>query len=131
MGRSDSKPRKMRVFKTQSLNSIRWCLISNLRSCWAFAASTVMSFYVFNRTRKNLIFSPQNLMDCSNVYGNIGCNGGWPPYAFEYLVTKKQTLEENYRYMSSQVSSNLRSRPIYITIYRKTNLLREVAINKN
>lgn len=76
----------------------------NCGSCWAFAATSVMSYYTYNKTMNNYMFSPQNLVDCSSIYGNYGCDGGLPNYAFEYIIKRKIALETKYKYMGIQVS---------------------------
>lgn len=86
----------------------------NFRSCWAFATVTALSFNVFTRTNVNYVFSPQNLLDCSSNFGNDGCNGGWPPYAFEYIFASKITTESNYPYVEKNVPFS----------YKKNNFLK-------
>ena len=76
---------------------------SNKRSCWAFSSSSALSFYIYNTTNVNYVLSPQNLVDCSGMYGNQGCNGGWPTFAFEYIVAQKQALESTYPYQGVTV----------------------------
>ena len=75
-------------------------LINIYRSCWAFSVSSVFSFSIFNRTNQNVVLSPQDLVDCSSVFGNAGCDGGWPPAAFEYIAVYKLNTEESYPYTS-------------------------------
>ncbi len=55
-------------------------------SCWAF--STVGAIEgIYAITTKNLFsFSPQQLVDCSQTYGNLGCDGGYPIWALNYLA---------------------------------------------
>jgi len=38
------------------------------------------------------------MVDCSDNYGNDGCDGGEYTYAWNYLRTRGQELAENYRY---------------------------------
>jgi len=54
-------------------------------SCWAFSATGAMEGAYFLKQGKLVSFSEQQLVDCSDDYGNQGCNGGWPYQAIEYL----------------------------------------------
>lgn len=54
-------------------------------SCWAFSATGAMEGVFAQKTGKLTAFSEQQLVDCSDEYGNQGCNGGWPYQAIEYI----------------------------------------------
>jgi len=43
-------------------------------------------------------FAEQQLVDCSTLYGNHGCNGGLMDNAFKYIMSKGLTLTANYPY---------------------------------
>ncbi len=48
---------------------------------------------------KNLTtFSEQQLVDCSGDFGNLGCDGGWTFWAYNYLMNKNQTIETENQY---------------------------------
>jgi len=55
-------------------------------SCWSFSATGSLEATNFLKNNNLLSFSEQVLMDCSNSYGNQGCNGGWMDSAFFFVI---------------------------------------------
>jgi len=67
-------------------------------SCWAFSAIGAVEGISFIFKGIGDEFSEQQLIDCSDSYGNKGCDGGWMTYAFGYIRDRGITTEKEYPY---------------------------------
>jgi len=54
-------------------------------SCWAFGTTGAVESAWALSTGQLLGLSEQQLVDCAGAFGNMGCNGGLPSQAFEYI----------------------------------------------
>jgi cathepsin B len=71
-------------------------------SCWAFAASEVLSDRTCIATsgNTNVILSPQDLVSCDK--GDLGCNGGYLNRSWDYLVKTGIVADDCYPYTSGK-----------------------------
>jgi cathepsin L len=85
-------------------------------SSWAFSATGALEGQHFAKTRQLVSLSEQNLIDCSGKYGNQGCNGGLPHYAFEYIKENRGIdTAQSYPYKGSNNSCQFRKSKIGAT----------------
>lgn len=47
---------------------------------------------------KSIPLSVEQLVDCSEAYGNFGCGGGYVNKAFEYIKSEGISTEDSYPY---------------------------------
>ncbi|CAF5151988.1 unnamed protein product [Rotaria sp. Silwood1] len=106
----------MRRLKRQTVySSFDWrskSIVSSVKnqqqcgSCYAFATTAVLESLYARKWGSNYLtdFSPQEIVDCSTLYGNYGCNGGNYESSLYYLLTKgnKITTFSSYPYVGYQ-----------------------------
>lgn len=81
-------------------------------SCWAFSSTGAIEGLHAIETGTLTSLSEQQIMDCSDDYGNMGCSGGWMTSAFEYMETSAQCSEKDYPYQeASSGDCNMCSSP--------------------
>ncbi|XP_068109356.1 cathepsin K-like [Hyperolius riggenbachi] len=74
-------------------------------SCWAFSSVGALEGQLKKTTKRLVVLSPQNLVDC--VKKNDGCGGGYMTNAFEYVRDNKGIdSEEAYPYTGVDQACN-------------------------
>ncbi|XP_057370712.1 procathepsin L-like [Daphnia carinata] len=71
-------------------------------SCYSFAATTPIEFQRCQKTGKLVTLSEENIVDCSQKYGNAGCNGGLALRAWNYVKDIGINTEEAYPYQGEE-----------------------------
>jgi C1A family cysteine protease len=68
-------------------------------SCWAFSAVGVLEKFYYDKTKTQVDFSQQELVDCDK--GSSGCNGGHTSGALEYAAKNGLSPASKYPYKGS------------------------------
>ncbi|GER56749.1 cysteine proteinases superfamily protein [Striga asiatica] len=74
-------------------------------ACWAFSTVGSMEGLHFIRTGKLLSLSAQELVDCDKR--NLGCEGGFPRIAFDFIRDRGITSDQIYPYQDRQGTCNV------------------------
>jgi C1A family cysteine protease len=75
-------------------------------SCWAFGTVADIEGTHFLAGNNLISLSEQQLVSCDTDYGDMGCNGGLPEQAFQYVIdTGGLVKESEYGYKSGDGNS--------------------------
>eukprot|EP00697_Spironema_sp_BW2_P005779 gnl/Spiro4/18063_TR9649_c0_g1_i1.p1 gnl/Spiro4/18063_TR9649_c0_g1~~gnl/Spiro4/18063_TR9649_c0_g1_i1.p1 ORF type:complete len:342 (-),score=94.36 gnl/Spiro4/18063_TR9649_c0_g1_i1:146-1171(-) len=92
-------------------------------SCYSFSSTGSMEGAVFKKTGKLTSISEQQLVDCSTVTGNAGCNGGLMTACFQYAIqVGGEETESAYPYQAVQGTCQFDQSKIASTISSFANV---------
>jgi hypothetical protein len=81
-------------------------------SCWSFSAVGAMEGSWAIATGKLLNLSEQQLMDCSDKYGNMACNGGIMDHGFDYAIDNGMCSYKEDPYQGKSDSCNINCKKV-------------------
>eukprot|EP01133_Synstelium_polycarpum_P013620 gene13620-16029_t len=71
-------------------------------SGYAFAAIAALESAYTRKYGTAISLSEQNILDCANANGNLGCNGGWPHKVYYYIQDAGGVYSQNdYPYVGT------------------------------
>jgi len=92
-------------------------------SCWAFSATGALESAHAIKVGKLTELSEQNLVDCSGSFGNMGCDGGMPSWALEYVkYNNGQDTETAYPYTGQDGSCQFSLSSVGATVQEVINI---------
>lgn len=94
-------------------------------SCWAFSTTGAIESAYAIKTSNLLSLSEQQLVDCSVSYGNMGCQGGIPVWAYEYIMSNGGICSESdypYRGVNGVCESSSCTPVVSITGYKNVTV---------
>jgi len=82
-------------------------------ACWAFSAIGALEGQTAIHSHNLIYLSEQNLIDCSQKQGNMGCQGGTMDQAFEYIkVNEGVDTETSYPYEAKDLTCRFRKEDV-------------------
>nr|XP_018907831.1 PREDICTED: digestive cysteine proteinase 2-like [Bemisia tabaci] len=74
----------------------------NCGSCYAFAVAGAIEIVYAKQRRKILDLSEQEIVDCSQPFGNAGCDGGDFTETFKFIKNRSLTSESQNPYVGKE-----------------------------
>ncbi len=90
---------------------------SECGSCWSFSTTGVIESHLSIYKNISVLLSEQELVDCSTILSNHGCNGGNVNFAFMYIQAVGLSTEQSYPYLG--VDEKCQIDKLFTRSYRK------------
>ncbi|KAM3597039.1 uncharacterized protein V6R79_025231 [Siganus canaliculatus] len=90
-------------------------------SCWAFSSLGALEGQMKKQTGILVPLSPQNLVDCSTVDGNLGCRGGYISKSYSYIIRNRGIDSERfypYEHKSGECRYSVKGKAGYCSTFR-------------
>jgi len=104
--------------------------------CWAFSTTGSVEGVYFLSGNPLTSFSEQQLTDCSDSFGNMGCNGGLMDDAFKYIEQNGIETESDYPFRGVDQKCQYKSSDVvfkitdYTDVPASDNDALQVAVNQ-
>lgn len=96
-------------------------------SCWAFSAVQNVEGQWAKAGKGLTPLAPQQVVDCDTKLGDMGCNGGWPSHAYEYMIsTGGLEAEASYPYEGVDDTCRFDSAKVVAKISSYVNVTQDV-----
>jgi cathepsin H len=92
-------------------------------SCWAFSTIGAVESVWAIKTGKLLTFAEQQLVDCAGGFKNMGCRGGLPSQAFQYIMWAGGIQDsQSYPYTGRDGSCKFNKAKVVATLTNEVNI---------
>jgi cathepsin H len=92
-------------------------------SCWAFSTIGAVESVWAIKTGKLLTFAEQQLVDCAGGFKNMGCRGGLPSQAFQYIMWAGGIQDsQSYPYTGRDGSCKFNKAKVVATLTDEVNI---------
>ncbi|GBG72039.1 hypothetical protein CBR_g10974 [Chara braunii] len=92
-------------------------------SCWTFSTTGGLEAAHAQATGSMVLLSEQQLLDCAGGFDNLGCSGGLPSHAYEYIIyAGGLDTEEAYPYKAKSEKCHFNPNAIGAKVFDVVNI---------
>lgn len=120
-GKASLKKSPVRYLRNRAPEAVDWTtkgVVADVKdqrscgSCYAFSGlAAIESIFAINTTILQTL-SVQQIVDCSNDYGNYGCGGGLRDCVMDYVIDRGICLEKDYPYVADEGACQKTCEPV-------------------